>query len=222
MHRVMGKTGNRVEKHDRCSYKSTKREISRCGGKEKSCPVRDHVSGYFMTPTERAYKNIFMNSIIIAIVVASIVWMALRGYKRTKKKHERIIREMEKKAISRIGTPKTITKEQAERLRKNNFEPMKEWSFEEAELFLDTALYLRAVFSEAAGLNDPPIDMQNALFIFILKDENLRHYMLRWGEERRNRGVDDERVDLSHDAEFDRIAAEALRLTEDLSATSPA
>jgi hypothetical protein len=163
-----------------------------------------------------------MNSIIIGTMVALIAWLAMRSVRRMKAKHAYLRSEAEKKAIPRIGTPKTITKEQADRLRKNNFEPMKEWSFEEAELFLDTTLYLRAVFSKAAGLNDPPLEMQNALFGFILRDENLRDYMLRWGEERRNRGVNDEAVELSHDAEFERIAAEALGLAEKVSSTSPA
>jgi hypothetical protein len=163
-----------------------------------------------------------MNSIIIAIMVGLIVWLSIRGVRRMKVKQTYLRSEAEKKAIPRVGTPGTITKEQAERLRENLFEPMKDWSCEEAELFLDTTIYLRAVFSEAAGLNDPPVEIQNALFGFILRDENLRDYMLRWGEERRNRGVDDEAAELPHDAEFERIAAEAMRLAEKESSTSPA
>lgn len=166
--------------------------------------------------------NSLLNSVIIGTMVALIAWLSVRAVRRMKAKHAYLRSEAEKKAIPRIGTKGTITQEQAERLRKYLFEPMKDWSFEEAALFLDTTTYLRAVFSEAAGLNDPPLQIQNALFGFILRDENLRDYMLRWGEERRNRGVDDEAADLDHDAAFERIAAEAQKLAEKVSSTSPA
>ena len=141
-------------------------------------------------------------------MVALIAWLAMRSVRRMKAKHAYLRSEADKKAIPRIGTKGTITQEQAERLRKNLFEPMKDWSFEEAALFLDTTTYLRAVFAKVADLNDPPIEMQNALFGFILRDENL--------------GVDDEAVELSHDEEFERIAAEAMSLAEKVSSTSPA
>jgi len=155
-----------------------------------------------------------MNSIIIAIVVAFIVWLSIRSGRRMKEKKTRLKSEAEKKTIPRIGTPGTITKEQTERLRENLFEPLKDWSFEEAALMLDTTAYLRAVFSKIAGLKDHPFDAQNELLVFILNDEQLRDHVRSWGEERRNRGVDGEAAELSHDAEFERIAAEALRLAE--------
>jgi hypothetical protein len=164
-----------------------------------------------------------MNGIIIGIVVAFIVWLSIRGGRRMKEKKARFKSEAEKKVIPRIGTAGTITEEQAEELRKNNFEPLKDWSFEEAALMLDTTTYLRAVFSEAADLKAPLVEMQNELLVFILNDEQLRDYVRRWGEERRNRESNGEVAELPHDAEFERIAAEALRIAgKKRSSTSPA
>jgi hypothetical protein len=176
-----------------------------------------------MTPAHRAYKDIPMNGIILGIVVAFIVWLSIRSGRRMKEKKTRLKSEAEKKTIPRIGTAGTITKEQAEELRKNNFEPLKDWSFEEAALMLDTTTYLRAVFSEAAGLKDSPLEMQNELLVFILDDEQLRDHVRNWGEERRNRGTDNEVAELPHDAEFECIATEALRIAgKKRSSTSPA
>jgi hypothetical protein len=163
-----------------------------------------------------------MNGIILGIVVAFIVWLSIRGGRRMREKKNRRKGSPIQRTIPRIGTPGTITKEQAEELRKNNFEPLKDWSFEEAALMLDTTTYLRAVFSEAAGLKNSPLEMQNKLLVFILDDEQLRDYVRSWGEERRNRGSDSKAAELSHDAEFERIAAEALKLAEKLSSNSPA
>jgi len=162
-----------------------------------------------------------VNSIIVGTMVALIAWLSVRAVRRMKAKHAYLRSEADKKAIPRIGTQGTITKEQAEQLRKTFFEPMKDWSFEEAQLFLDTTTYLRAIFSEATRLSNPSLEMQNALFGFILRDEKLRDYMLRWGKERRNRGADNEAAELPHDAEFKRIAAEARKLVKATPSTSP-
>ncbi|MBN2178869.1 MAG: hypothetical protein JW743_05525 [Deltaproteobacteria bacterium] len=196
----------------RGSYNNTERELSRCG--KDGCSI---------TSAQRVYDNISMNGIIIGIVVAFIVWLSLRGGRRMKEKKARFKSEAEKKVIPRIGTAGTITEEQAEELRKNNFEPLKDWSFEEAALMLDTTTYLRAVFSEAADLKASLVEMQNELLVFILNDEQLRDYVRRWGEERRNRESNGEVAELPHDAEFERIAAEALRIAgKKRSSTSPA
>ncbi len=155
-----------------------------------------------------------MNSVIIAIVVAFIVWLSIRGGRQMREKRNRRKGAPIQKTIPRIGIPGTMTEEQVEELRKNNFEPSRDWSFEEAALVLDTTIYLRAVFSEAADLKDPPVEMQNKLLVFILEDEHLRDYVRGWGKERRKGGRESEAANLPHDAQFERAATEAMRLAK--------
>lgn len=150
--------------------------------------------------------------IIIAVLSIAVVLFSRRSFRQEKEKHIRLRKAADEKAIPRIGTAGTITKEQASKLREYLFEPMKDWSCEEADLFIETAGYLRAVLAEVAGLEEPPLEIQNKLFIFILKDENLRDYMKDRCEKRRGEEGDDKPVDLPHNAQFEIIAAEARRL----------
>ena len=92
------------------------------------------------------------------------------------------------RAMPRLGKPGSMTPNQARMLRFNNFATDKQWSFEEAALILDALTYLRAVCRDMAGEEDDPAprEVQNELLRLILTDQDLRDYVRRWGERRRD------------------------------------
>lgn len=118
------------------------------------------------------------------------------------------------RSMPRVGEPGSMTANQARTLRRNNFEPDKQWSFEEAALILDAVSYMRAVCRDVAGPDDgpPPLEVQNAMLRFILTDQDLRDYVRKWGEVRRDEGADDDGDDpeLIRNNQYERIA-EATR-----------
>ena len=166
-----------------------------------------------------------MDSILLGIVVALVVWIfikrrqgnsgnlfgglftGLRSWVQPKPATKR--REM-----PRIGTPGTITDDQVNALKRNLFEPSKEWSFEEAALILDTVTYLRGVCREVLGKEQPPLELQNEVFAFILENQDLRDYIRKWGEDRRKAGIEGKATRLKHNNQFKRIARKATDLAE--------
>ncbi len=119
------------------------------------------------------------------------------------------------RAMPRIGKPGTVTFNQIQALRHNNFEPDKRWSFEEAALVLDSLTYLRSVCSDVADNDDgpPPLEVQNELLRFILTEQDLRDHVRAWGERRRAAGEDgdgdDDFPELPRNRQYDRVAEKA-------------
>ena len=166
-----------------------------------------------------------MDSILLGIVVALAVWIFMKRrqgnsanlfgglfkglHSRGQPKPTTKRREM-----PRIGTPGTITDDQVNALKRNLFEPSKEWSFEEAALILNTVTYLRGVCREVLGKEQPPIELQNELFAFILEDQDLRDYIRKWGEDRRKAGIEGKATRLKQNNQFKRVAKRATDLAE--------
>lgn len=118
------------------------------------------------------------------------------------------------RSMPRLGEPGSMTANQARALRRNNFEPDKRWSFEEAAVILDAVIYMRAVCRDVAGPDDgpPPLQVQNALLRFILTDQDLRDYVRKWGEVRRGDGTeDDDDPELMRNNQYERIAEAARK-----------
>ena len=125
-------------------------------------------------------------------------------------------REVPKRDMPRVGEPGTISFNQISALRQNNFEPDKNWSREEAFLILDTVRYLRAVCRDVGDADDcpPPLEIQNALLRFILTEQDIREYVRKWGEKRRDEGFDefsDDEPMLPRNNQYLRVEAEAKR-----------
>ena len=114
--------------------------------------------------------------------------------------------------MPRTGEPGSITYNQTRALQRNNFTADRNWSCEEAALILDAVKYLQTVCYNIAGEEDgpPPLEIQNILLRLILTGQDLRDYVRKWGETRRNDGSgEDDEPDLPHNRQFERIAAAA-------------
>lgn len=109
--------------------------------------------------------------------------------------------------MPRIGIQGSVTKEQLRRLKELHFEPSRHWSKEEADLILDSVLYLRAAVFQVTGDRDAPEDFQNEVLAFILTDESLRDYIISWGRNRRSKRYSDEPGELVRNEHFERVAA---------------
>jgi hypothetical protein len=162
-----------------------------------------------------------MNSILVGVFVALAVWIFIKLRKSNsglfKSLRPAAVRpssqpQPEKREMPRIGVPGTITDEQFKALKRNLFEPSKDWSFEEAALILDAATYLRAVCAEVAGKREPPLQIQNELLAFILHDQDLRDYVLKWGKNRREAGIQNRAPKLKRNDQFQRVARAATKL----------
>jgi len=121
-------------------------------------------------------------------------------------------------AMPRLGKPGTLTFNQIKTLQRNGFAPDRNWSREEAALILDSVAYLRSVCRTIADRADgpPPLEVQNELLRYILTQQDLRDYVRKWGEARREEGgdplaeADDETPPaLPRNNQFDRVAAKA-------------
>jgi hypothetical protein len=120
--------------------------------------------------------------------------------------------------MPRVGQPGTITFNQIKALQRNGFTPDRQWSREEAALILDTVAYLRIVCRNVADSADgpPPLEVQNELLRFILTRQDLRDYVRKWGEDRRDEGRDplaeaeeEQAPSLPRNNQFDSVAAKA-------------
>ena len=158
-------------------------------------------------------------SLIIGFAIAWGLWILLkihrsRGARRSlfKDKTTASAKDGDARTMPRLGKSGTMTPNQARMLRFNNFATDKTWSFEEAALILDALAYLRAVCRDMAGEEDgpAPLKVQNELLRLILTDQDLRDYVRRWGERRREEGAgEDEFPTLTPNRQFERIAAKA-------------
>jgi hypothetical protein len=124
--------------------------------------------------------------------------------------------ETAKKEMPRIGKPGTISFNQISALQRNNFEPDKNWSREEAYIILDAVKYLRAVCRDVGDQEDgpPPLEIQNALLRFVLTEQDIRDYVRKWGDGRREEGFDelsDDEPVLPRNNQYSRVEAEAKR-----------
>lgn len=167
-----------------------------------------------------------MDSILLGILVALAVWIFMKlrrgdsglfsGLFPGSRAHIQPSPQQQQKQheMPRIGTAGTITEEQIKRLKRNSFGSSKDWSFEEAALILDAVSYLRAVCAEVAGKKPPPIEIQNELLCFILEDKELRTYVRKWGQGRRDAAIEKDRPQLPHNTEFNRVAKAASRFTK--------
>jgi len=154
-----------------------------------------------------------MNSLLLAIAVALGTWLLFKSMRYIKGK---TTGKLSQQAIPRIGTPGTITEGQIEALTKNHFTPSRDWSFEEAALILDATAYLRTVYLDTTGEDDPPITIQNQLLQFILQDEDLRNHVRQWGITHRQSLDREEAVPIPPDPSRERVAryiAETLSKT---------
>ncbi len=117
------------------------------------------------------------------------------------------------RSMPRMGKLGTMSFNQEQALRHNNFIPDKRWSFEEAALLLDGVAYLHAVCREVADDADgpAPLEVQNELLRFILTEQDLRDHVRSWGERRREDGVAQaaEPGEVPHNRQYDRIADKA-------------
>ena len=108
--------------------------------------------------------------------------------------------------MPRIGMQGSITRDQRRRLKAFHFEPSRLWSKEEADLILDSVVYLRAAILQVTGDAEPPEQIQNRILAFILSDDKLREYIISWGQNRRNKGSTAP-GSLARNEHFERIAA---------------
>lgn len=127
--------------------------------------------------------------------------------------------ERKPREMPRVGEPGTLTFNQIQELRRNSFTPDKNWSREEAALILDAVKYLRCVCRDVAGDEDgpPPLEIQNELLRFILTEQDIREYIRKWGEQRREEGhgnYDDDEPDLPRNNQYDRVAKHAGHFLE--------
>ena len=166
-----------------------------------------------------------MDSIILGILVALAVWIFMKrregdsgslfgGLFTGLRSRGQPKPTAKRREMPRIGTPGTITDDQINALKRNLFEPSKEWSFEEAALVLDTVTYLRRVCREVLGKEQPPVKLQNELFVFILANQDLRDYIRKWGEDRRKAGIEGKTTRLKQNNQFKRVAKKATDLAE--------
>ena len=164
-----------------------------------------------------------MENILLAVVIGVTVWLFMRNARNRRARRRGLIQSSagsdtgtQPKSMPRIGVAGTITREQIALLKRNNFEPHRQWSTEEAQLILDSVTYLRAVIRMVTGESDAPIEVQNNILGYMLVDEELRENVLEWGL---NRTQEEEEVgqniELLQDDTFERGAAYVRELWED-------
>ena len=167
-----------------------------------------------------------MDSLLIAVAVGIVIWLLMRRAAYARARRQMAARQQQpagagadapaagQKTMPRIGTPGTITRTQIAELRALDFEPMRQWSREEAQLILDTVAYLRAVILDETGDSNPPLEVQNRLLGFILTDEELRDSLLEWSLNRTREEERAERLVLPRDETYERVADEVAELWE--------
>ena len=151
-----------------------------------------------------------MSSVVLGILVAVLAWlfMRTRRLRALQRQQAQNPAPAEKPAtMPRVGTPGSVTKDQLRRLKEFHFEPSRHWSREEADLILDSVVYLRAAIAQVTGTADAPEEFQNKILAFILTDERLREYITSWGQNRRNKGNLEEPGELVRNEHFERLAA---------------
>jgi hypothetical protein len=154
-----------------------------------------------------------MDSLIFALLIAVAAWIMFQRAKKTRAQRAQAARSAAQPAaggprtMPRIGTPGTVTREQLQSLKENDFEPSREWSREEAQLILDAVAYLRAAIALTTGDRDAPIEVQNKVLALMLGEAELRDHMLDWS---RNLTADERasvEAAIPRDAHFARVQA---------------
>lgn len=161
-----------------------------------------------------------MESLIFAAVIGLTVYLFIRRMSQLKAQKRRKAEvaasggaePAPQASMPRVGSPGTITRDQIKQLKANDFEPSRLWSREEAQLILDTVVYMRAAIFMTTKDSDPPLDVQNSVLRFILGDDELRAYIYDWGPNRTREESEKARPNLERDAAFGRVEAEILRL----------
>lgn len=155
-----------------------------------------------------------MDSIALGIMVFLAAWFFMKRFKKKSSNATRTAGEAKQaqaRSMPRVGTPGTVTKDQREQLRAQGFEPSRHWSIEEADLVLDTVVYLRGVWNKAVSKESAPVEIQNHLLGFILTDAEMREYVRRWGIELREKGETAQPA-FPRTKIFERVASEASRI----------
>ncbi len=165
-----------------------------------------------------------MDSLLIAVAVGVVIWLLMRRAAQARLRRQMAVRQHPagaeaappggQKSMPRFGAPGTITRGQMAELRALEFEPMREWSKEEAQLILDTVVYFRAVIFDETGDTDPPHEVQNTLLGSILTDEELREAILEWSLNRTREEEESGRLILPRDETYERVADEIAELWE--------
>jgi hypothetical protein len=160
-------------------------------------------------------------NLVLAFAFGWGAWMLYRIHQRRQSRSNSTgaIVETPSKAkpreMPRVGTPGSISFNQTQELKRNHFQPDKNWSREEAALILDSVKYLRAVCRDIAGGEDgpPPIDIQNEVLRFILTEQDIREYVRKWGIDRRAAGArdydDEDEPELARNNQYQRVADRA-------------
>ena len=153
-------------------------------------------------------------NLIFALVIGLTVYMfmrRLRSLKQQKKlqKNKNVVANtgQEPGSMPRIGKSGTITRQQIQSLKDNNFEPSRIWSSEEAQLILDTVTYLRSAIYMVTQEKNAPIEVQNTILKFILTNEDLRDYVYRWGLNRTRDERSQKHLILERNECFERVEA---------------
>ena len=146
-------------------------------------------------------------------------WIIFRIHKRRQSQNDPSSSIVSKPKLKpsempRMGNPGSITFNQTRALQRNDFSPDKTWSLEEAALILDALKYLRSVCREIAEDKDgvAPLEVQNALLRYILTQQDIRDYVRKWGEDRRNLGFEDyadDEPNLEKNNQYERVVNEA-------------
>ena len=155
------------------------------------------------------------------LVIGALVWGAwvlLKIHRRRQALGDRsasivgVQKKSRNREMPRIGEPGSVTFNQIQALQRNNFEPDKNWSQEEAALILDGVKYLRCVCRDVAEADPddgpPPLEVQNELLRFILTEQDIRDHVRKWGEERRASGLsefDDDEPELDQNRQYERV-----------------
>ena len=166
-----------------------------------------------------------MENILLAAVIGLAVWLFMKNARTMRERRRRLGQPPpdagagdapQPKSMPRFGVPRTITREQMARLKENDFEPHRQWSKDEAQLILDSVIYLRAAIRMVTGESGAPTEVQNNILGFILGDEELRDDILDWGLNRTQEEEDaGEEVELPPDETFECIANHIRELWED-------
>ena len=155
----------------------------------------------------------------MAVVVGVTVWLFMRRMRLKRLQQAQAQAQAgpapEPKTMPRLGTPGTITKQQMAQLKKMYFTPDRGWSEEEAALIIDTVMYLRAAIEDTTGETDAPLEIQNQVLGFILTDEELRDYLLSWGQNRARRGETLDKPVLRQNEHYDRVVEFVQSLRDD-------
>lgn len=168
------------------------------------------------------WGNEFMDNLILGVVVCVFVWLMMRRMRLKRMQQTQMQQRAsadgeapEPKTMPRFGKAGTITRAQLDQLKKMDFAPDRGWSEEEASLIIDSVFYLRAAIEDATGEADAPVEIQNNVLALILTDEDLREYIMSWGQNRARRGESDDVPTLRQNEHYDRVVEHIHGLRDD-------